>query len=542
MSTPQQIVFGAFRVDPTNACLWRDSQPIPVTPKAFGVLSCLVEHAGQLVPKRDLLSTVWKDVVVGEASLTVCVRELRRVLDDNARCPQYVETVHRRGYRFLAPVTAVPGPPQEIHSPVRAGPVPAAGNPAPIEPVRVPEPTSASCRSAGPLAVLPGRSRELQQLHAWLDEARQGRRQVVFVTGELGIGKTALVETFLTQVAAAGDVWIARGQCWEQHGSCEAYQPILVMLGQLARQPGTNGTLATLLARHAPTWLTQLPSLLAAGGQATPQPEALGGTRERMLREMCEALEAVTEQQVLVLSLMQLHWADDATLDLIAALARSPNPARLLLLGTYRPVDAVVGAHPLRGVVQELKAHGRCAELSLSLVDEAAVAQYLASRFPAHDFPPELAALIHHRTDGNPLFMVNVVDHLMALGTLFQQDGTWHWTGAIQEVVRAVPETIRTLIEKHIDQLRPEEQQVLAGASIAGAAFSAADVLHDELVRVEQTCAALAQREQLLEPAGMNQWRDGTAAAFRFRYALYRDVVHQRVTAARGADDQRRLG
>src|SRR5262249_34557656 len=150
-----------------------------------------------------------------EAALRVCIGELRHALGEAARAPQFIATVARRGYRFLAPVT-------------RQDPSAGAGTDAmPLRP-------HAPAASAG---LLVGREAVLGRLHAAWALARQGVRQVCLVTGEAGIGKTAVVETFAAQVATDPAVWLAQGQCVEHYSTHEAYLPVLEALGQLVRAP-----------------------------------------------------------------------------------------------------------------------------------------------------------------------------------------------------------------------------------------------------------------------------------------------------------------
>jgi predicted ATPase len=180
-----------------------------------------------------------------------------------------------------------------------------------------------------------------------------------------------------------------------------------------------------ILQRQAPTWMAQMPGLVRPVGWEGLQRRELGTTQERMLRELAEALNVLTAARALVLVLEDLHWSDYATLDALAALARRREPARLLLLGTYRPPDALQRGHPLQTVQHELHLHGQCAELPLTLFPEAAVADYLAVRFPDAQLPAGLARLVHRRTEGNPLFMVQVVEDWVRRGWLVQVDERW---------------------------------------------------------------------------------------------------------------------
>ena len=98
------LLFGPFALNSASAQLTRDGHAVPLTPKAYAVLAYLAEHAGRLVTKQELIDAAWADVFVGDAALKVCIREIRRALDDDVHSPRYIETAHRRGYRFIAPV------------------------------------------------------------------------------------------------------------------------------------------------------------------------------------------------------------------------------------------------------------------------------------------------------------------------------------------------------------------------------------------------------------------------------------------------------
>src|SRR4051812_39305011 len=437
MTADPGFAFGPFRLDPPNARLTRDRRAVPLKPKAFDVLTHLVRHAGRLVTQDELIETVWPDTIVGDSSLKTCVRQIRRALGDRVRNPLYIETVHRRGYRFVAAVTA-------------AGPVPALPA-SPTSPVVKP----------GPEPLLVGRADDLGRLHDWFVQARGGQRQVVFVTGGPGSGKTALVDAFVRR-AGGPPVAVAAGQCFEQFGSGEAYLPVLEALGRLGRGP-LREKLAGVRAAPAPTWLAHLPGLRPGG----PAAETTSAPPERMLREMAGALERLTADAPLVLVLEDLHWADYSTLDLVSALARRREPARLLVIGTYRPVEAVLSGHPLRAVKQDLQARGLCHELPLGLLSESAVAEYLAARLPG-GAPAGLAGLLHQRTEGHPLFLVSLVDDWLNDGVLTPRAGGWELTTDLAALAGGVPASVRALIEKQLDRLEKDELRVLEGASGAG--------------------------------------------------------------------------
>ena len=166
------------------------------------------------------------------------------------------------------------------------------------------------------------------------------------------------------------------------------------------------------------------------------------------------------------------HWSDTATVDLISLIARRLEQARMLLIGTYRPVDGVGSHHPLEHVRIELQARGLCRELSLEPLDEAAVTDYLGKRSAEHAFPSELAGAINRRTDGNPLFMVSVLEDLIAHGRIVMHDGRWELRAALEEVEVSVPESLRQMIERRMDQLEVDERQVLTAGSVGGTEFS----------------------------------------------------------------------
>jgi predicted ATPase len=377
-------------------------------------------------------------------------------LQDNPDAPQFIETVGREGYRFIGAISAPP-------------------------PGDSSQPPGGREGSASPWPGTPhtphfvGREQELAHLHALFERAQQGERQVVFLLGEAGIGKTALVDRFAAQVQESGPVLIGRGQCVELHSPGEAYLPILEALAQLCREAGGEHVLA-ILRRYAPLWLAQMGGLLEANDLETLQRHIHGSSQERMLREFAEAVEIIAADTALVFVFEDLQWSDASTVEALAYLARRRRAARLHLIGTYRPADVVVRQHPLRRVVQELYGHGQCEECALELFTAAEVEAYLGQRFGQSLALIALSQTIHRSTDGNALFLVHFVEYLLQQGLLVTSEGEVELRVESHTLAGLVPETLQQLLTRHIEALHPEAQRLLGVASVAGMTFTAAEV------------------------------------------------------------------
>src|SRR5215831_3542807 len=233
MTTETHFILGPFRLNIETGELLHGSQITKLTLKTTQVLLTLARRTGELVSKQELFSSVWKGRVVSDAALTSCIQELRDALQDEARQPRYIETLHRRGYRLLVPLLSL--------EPVVAQPE------AP--------PATTPCRIVGRLA-------ELAALENRLTQANFGRLQMVFVIGEPGIGKTALLDVFADRHTASEELAYTIGRCAEHYGPSEAYLPLFDAITRLCRGPHAD-RLLHVLRSHAPGWLAQLPGLLA---------------------------------------------------------------------------------------------------------------------------------------------------------------------------------------------------------------------------------------------------------------------------------------
>jgi DNA-binding winged helix-turn-helix (wHTH) protein/tetratricopeptide (TPR) repeat protein len=536
------VGFLDYALDAANAQLRRGGQVVPLRLKAFTLLQYLAERPGRLVTKADLLDAVWPDTAVSEWVLTTTVRELRDALGDDARQPRVIETVHGRGYRFIASISPEPAlssvEGSSVLSPESLLSTQHSGLPTRYSGLRT--------QDSALRTILVGRHAELETLARWWQRAQAGERQIVFVIGEAGMGKTALTDEFLRLLGVRENdpntvtpntltpCLIARGQCIEQRGAGEPYLPVLEALGRLCLQPG-GARLVELLRRHAPAWLVQLPGLLEPAECEALERRLGATTRERMLREMAALVAALPAPLVLVLE--DLHWSDHATLDLLSTLAQRRDPARLLLIGTYRPVDVTVRNHPLRGMHQDLRAHTQCQDLWLTPLTETAVEEYLHARWPRLAGADTLARLLQERTDGNPLFLINIVDYLAVGGAITEVDGEWKLEGDPETLAAAVPPGLRQLIAAHVERLDDMERAALEAGSLVGRRFSAALVaaaLDADVVAAEERLARLAHNGLMVCADGASEWPDGTVAGtYRFNHFQYQSVLRDRIPPAR---------
>ena len=389
-----------------------------------------------------------------------------------------------------------------------------------------------------------GAQQDVARLEDWFQRAAQGTRQLVFVSGDVGIGKTTVVDQFLAHCAAGSAGRIGRGQCAEHYGEGEPYLPFFEALWQLSHGPARDAILA-VLRRYAPLWLVQLPGLVSEPELERLQRQVAGATPARMRRELAQALDVLTADAPLVLVLEDLQWSDRSTVDLLAHLAQRREPAQLLVLGTYRPVDLVLHAHPLHGLVQELGGRGLVRELPLELLLAEDVAAYLAGRLGG-PVAPSLVACVHAHTDGHPLFLVTIVEHLVQQRLLARGAGQW---------------TLRAGGEARVAQLPQEVRQVLTaaprhppGGGTAGArgrqcggpgvcrgGGGGRHTGHRGGRR--RRVRRVGDEQRVLEDTGVTVWPDGTrGGGYRFHHALYQQVLYESLGTTRRAQLHRQVG
>jgi predicted ATPase len=443
---------------------------------------------------------VWPDTHVQVDNIKVLVREIRLALGDHPRNATFIRSAPGRGYAFIAPVSN-------------------GSTLAPFE-----------GRNGSRTPIFVNRGPELAALADALDAVRASSRRLVLVSGEHGIGKTALCEAFIRTASAAGPARVCHGQCFDREAAREPYYPFLDALVRLDRRHPSF--VPTILAQHAPSWLAQFPQWF---GNRPASVHAV-----RMFDELCSALDAVAHDQPLVLVLEDLQWADVDTVNALARLAGSHVPSKLLIVATYCDGDWTAGERARQRLTTAAGTSPRCATLSLGPLTLEHIERYVDARFGPRCLS-ELAPAVHQATGGNPFMMVSAIDSLVARRLVVEDASGWRREGSLETIARALPETLGEAVGRQLDHLDAQEREALEAAAVLGLEFTASSVavvLQGPVEQVRTVLGALARRGQLIVAAA------GTArsahAAYRFRHALYADVIAQRAPMLRQLQIARR--
>lgn len=489
---PEIFEFGPFRMDPSEETLYRDGKPVALTPKAFETLLTLVRQSGRLVTKAALMEALWPDSFVEEGNLTFNISTLRKAMGEGPG-QRYIETVPRRGYRFVAGVRATSR---------RLPPVPAAIS-----------------------SQVVGREAERRELRGALAAARQGNGQLFAVAGEAGMGKTTLVDGFL---AESGGCSLLRGRCSERLAGAEAYLPFLEALDDLLKGEMAESMEATLRSL-APSWH----AMTIGGGGVTAV------SQERLKRELFTFFQDAGKRSPVVLFIDDLHWADVSTIDLLAYLGHRLDKLPLLGVVCYRGSEMVRAQHPFQGVMRELQGRGRGHEIPLAFLTRDEVARYLELAFPNHAFPVTFARFIHEKTEGNPLFMADVLRDLHRRGVIAETAGRFGLSQAVPDIERDLPESVRSVIERKIAQLGEPERRLLAAASVQGYEFDSAvlsSITGLDIEKVEDALAFFERAYALIERRAEREMPDGTLSLrCRFVHVLYQNALVAGLSPARRA-------
>ena len=495
--------FEDFELDDSKRELRRAGVVLSVEPQVFEVLLYLLQHRDRVVSKDELLENVWRTRFVTESALTSRIKAGRRALLDSGRDQRMIRTLHGRGYRFLAPVEERPSDGAVRRTSARPGAV-----------------TEVDQR---PLVV--GREEEVQFLFRRLGDALAGSRRSVVVTGEAGLGKSTLIETFIDQALQRQEAIVARGQSLEQQGVREPYMPVFDVLSRLCRAEPEN---TRVLSRHAPTWLLEMPWLIDESKLQELRDRTVGSTRSRMLRELTEAVGVIAQHQPLILLIEDIQWSDPSTLDALNALSSSSDPARLLIVSSCRSSAFNEPGHPAGLVMHGLCLRGVCEELRLAPLTAPEVDEYLSARLDRDVAGDGIGQLIHERSGGNPLYVKALTDDWLT--DLGSREGEHE--RVLEEWSRRIPTSLALMIEQRLDSLDARRQRVLEGAAVAGLEFTAGSIaiaIDEPVDEIESDCWQLARSGRFLRAVEEEELVGSTSSRYAFVHSIYQEAIYSRL-------------
>ncbi|HEB88076.1 MAG TPA: hypothetical protein ENI85_00755, partial [Deltaproteobacteria bacterium] len=478
---------------------------VHVQPRVFALLRYLAANPDRAISRDELLTRVWADAKVTDASLSRAIRALRRTLQADPDLREAVETIRGHGYRF--------GPSVEI-----------------VE-------EAAFESDEGAASPFVSREQAVASLSRAAGSARHGRRRFVLIVGEPGSGKTTFARRALR--LTAGDFIVGEGRCIQGFGAETPYLPMLEALVRLARSRGESESswIRTFLSRSAPSWKPYLPELFP---EEPSEPDLPGFQRTQMARQMLDAIESIAEEKPIVLFIEDIHWADRSTLALLDAIARRNGPANLLTICTVRSNELESGGS-CQALRSELLRNESAIEIGMTPLSLEGVREYVQRRLEGSDLEQghtvgRFAEWLHDRTDGHPLFLAQLLEHLLSLD-LLRLSGS-HGFSADQMEAVGIPSTFGQFLRQWVAGLEEEDRRFLEAASVAGVRFdlrvvqSAAGL---EMKAAEASCDRLCS-SGWLRFQDYSLWPDGTRGmCLRFVHALFAEALYESIPPGRRA-------
>ncbi|HTI38671.1 MAG TPA: protein kinase [Vicinamibacterales bacterium] len=375
-----------------------------------------------------------------------------------------------------------------------------------------------------------GRDNERATLRRAFARVKDGSSLLVAVTGEAGMGKSTLTEDFLREIGTGADrPIIARGRCSERLAGAEAYLPILEVLEDVLRR-STGVSMDQLMRTVAPTWYMQVATRSQHPSVVDMRRDAPAASQERMKRELVALFEDLSRSRPVVVFLDDLHWADVSTIDIVNYVARRFADLRLLMLVTYRPSDMALAQNRFSSVSADLHPHGLFEHVPLDSLGVGDVERYLALEFPTHQFPAAFAAFIHGKTEGTPLFMADLVRYLRDSGCIAEHQGKWVLERPVAALPKDLPESVRSMIARKIDQLDDRDRRLLVGASVQGYEFDSATVSEAtglDPVDVEERLDTLERVHVFVKRGPEEEFPDRTLTVrYQFAHVLYQNLLY----------------
>ena len=366
---------------------------------------------------------------------------------------------------------------------------------------------------AQPDNTLVAREAERSRLVAVLDVVADGAGRLLLLSGEPGVGKTRLAQE-ATGLARARGFGVLVGRCYEQDASLP-FRPLVAVL------TAAVGTASPALRQVLPQRFPELGRLLPRLLPPPTLPEGEDG-RRRLLEAAGEFLQALAAETPLLIGLDDLQWADSASLDLLAHLARALRAHPVLLLGTYRDVD-VARTHPLQAVISGLTRERLVEIVKLRGLPPDGTAALICAQFAVPAVSDALVHLVHERTEGNPFFIEEVLQALVEQGAIYRAGDTWE-RKEVEEI--ELPQSVRAVVGQRVERLGADAQEVLRVASVLGQEFEL-DLLLGAAGREEE--AVLAQLDAAVAARLLEERRAGRHERYAFAHTLIAQVLYDEV-------------
>jgi predicted ATPase len=345
-----------------------------------------------------------------------------------------------------------------------------------------------------------GREVERDILQRTYDQVQQGRGALVCINGDVGLGKTALVDAFVEDLLRNGQTChLARARCSDSFTENEPLMPWIENVSALAEEP----TVREALVKTAPTWHREI----SHSGSSAPR---------QMKRELLDFYKEISSIHPVIIVLDDFHWADVGSIDLLAFLAPRLESLRVMVIVCYRQTEMKIKSHLFLQVRSDLLSRGACTEILLARLSRTDVEQYVALEQPNVQYAPDYAETLHAKSEGNPMFMREL---------LHESNGR--------------SESIQHLIQSRLDRLDDTHHQLLVTASVQGREFDSAVLaaaMQMNSQDVEESLQVLDDVYGLIRRTREEELPDGKfTVRYRFAYQLYQEACYSSLAPTRKA-------